>query len=69
MKYRIVITAFEPNPDYDKQEAEREAQSRYSNQYGDPKPWPAKDIEMHKLDTVLTEAEFNAIRKACLEAM
>ena len=65
MKYRIVITALEPNPNYKEQLAEYERTSRFA---GAP-PYAMIEIEVKKLETVVTEAEFVAIRNAALGVM
>lgn len=67
MLYKISIVRLEPNPEFEAQlEAYREKERYLTYQTNG---YPAAEREVKKLETVLTEDEFNAVRKACLERM
>lgn len=74
--YKIVITKMEDNPDY---EAQKEAYNKWEEEnrawggnYGQQrqKPQdPEKVKAIKKLETVVDEEAFAAIRKACVEKL
>lgn len=70
MYYRIVITKFEDNPNY-KAEYETYVTDRKYRNYNmmdaNPDAEPSREIKKEALHTVLSEEQFNAVRKAALE--
>lgn len=66
MKYRVVITRFEDNPDY---AAELKAYEDRIRQFGNPVPAPEREHASKVLETVLTESEFRAARDAILSKL
>jgi hypothetical protein len=66
MPYKISIVKLEPNPSFDEQ---YKAYLDASRGYGRDPIMPEKEYEIKKLDTVLTDAEFDVIRKACFGSM
>ena len=72
MTYKVTITALEPNPNYEKEyEEAKEAERRWHQPYNNAAQpaYPLAQVEVRKLETVLTQAEFDAARKAILEVM
>lgn len=69
--YKITITKREPNPHFKEQLEEYNGQKgrMYSGNMDIQVSYPASTLELKALETTVTEAEFNAIRKACLEQM
>jgi hypothetical protein len=65
LKYRIVITVFEPNPTYAAEMEEFEKRTRYSNSFTPP----VAEREVKKLETVMDEDEFLRMRDAVLEQL
>lgn len=64
MSYKIVITKVEPNEEYEEQLKRFNESNR---PYGmDRFMEPVKNKEVVKLETVLTDAEFDIVRKACI---
>jgi hypothetical protein len=61
MEYKITIEKREPNPEY---KPPKNISDVYSQRYDIP-----QFIHEKQLDTVLTEEEFKAIKKAVLEIM
>lgn len=62
MPYKISISRIEENTSYEEQKKAYEEEPRYV--HGLPKP--KKFLLVRKLQTVLTDSEFDAVRKACL---
>lgn len=63
--YTLTVTASEPNPAYSA-EAAREAEER--SQRGYPTSYHVTPtLERQVVVMALTEAQFNAVRRACLE--
>lgn len=66
MKYQITITKLEENNDYEAEMAEWKEKEKYNFN----KPMlkaPKHSVLTRCLETVLTEEEFNAIKKSVLE--
>lgn len=59
-QYELTVTRRQPNPEF------KENRSGYGVSYGQN---PERFISRTKLTVVLTEKEFDAVRKACLEVM
>ena len=64
MTYRLTITKIEPNPEYDPEEAKRRNGLLYSDKYGVP-----RNLETQALMSDLTDEQFNAVRRACIEVV
>ena len=75
--YRILITKLEPNPELlnwlegTKEAREYRKKYPYEQQFGRPgiEPPPEEMIEHKQLETVISQEQFEAVRKACLEVM
>ena len=68
MNYRIIIKRTEPNPNYAKEIEEFEKMRvGYNRHLNDPYPGPELDVTRDILVTEITEAQFEAIRKAILD--
>jgi hypothetical protein len=66
--YRLHITRFEPNPNY----AEELKAWNDTRRYGPPfdgASGPMPDRELRSLEVVLTDEEFEAVKRAVLEVM
>ena len=62
MKYRIVITALEENPEYKEQLKAWNARNRYNTvNYDD---MPHSELIVKKLETTISEQDFKAVRRA-----
>lgn len=68
MKYKIFITKLEENVDFEK-ELEAWDKRRQGYMSPDNMNYPKRYLELPALDTLLTEEEFNKVRKACIEVM
>lgn len=74
--YKIVITKMEDNPNYEAQKEVydkwEEENNRYGSSYGinrQQPPSPVKEVATKRLETVVDEEAFAAIRKACVEKL
>lgn len=67
--YRITITRFDENPNYEKERRQSERERQYSGRYREGVDVPTPYLERNTLATVITEAEVNAVRKALVAAM
>lgn len=68
MKYKITITRVTDNLDYEQQMKERKAEF-YSRSIVSDNGYPQREIQEEALSMTVEAPEFDAIRKACLEAM
>lgn len=68
MKYRIVITALEPNPNYEAQMKQYSEDQENRLRWGGTPQYlvPEPEREVKKLETVLTESEWIVARNAIL---
>lgn len=64
--YCIKIFKLIDNPEYEAQLKEWEERNRYR---GMNEGRPETQIKLPALETILTEEEFNKVRKACIEVM
>ena len=67
MKYKIVITALDPNPQFEAELADHKR--REGSRYEPATPYPQRELEVKKLETVITEDEFKACRDAILKSL
>lgn len=65
-KIKITIERFTENPDYQEQYKDWKEHARYGNMNVEP---PNPYVSHTCLKTELTEDEFQAVKKACLEVM
>lgn len=65
-EYRLVVTRFDANPNYQEQLAEWKSRTRYDN-YGNVYGEPSPITEGRALEVTLTEAEFEAVKRGVLE--
>ena len=70
MTYKLNITKLEPNPEYEQQLKDYRENERYRGQWNQQdKPFPAAQLTVQVLDVEVTEAAFQAIRRACIEVI
>ena len=74
--YRILITKLEPNPEIEAWLEKTKEAREFRKKYRDSE-WnrteieraPDEMIEHRQLETVISQEQFEAVRKACLEVM
>lgn len=65
--YKIQVTRYEQNEQYEADLAEYKDRSRYGNVRIDSSDYPQKEILRNVMEVMITEEQFNAIRKAVIE--
>ena len=66
-RYKITVERFTVNPNYAEEYKEWRERNRYGNNYSNAEP--VLLIPEKSLTSELTEDEFKAVKKACLEVM
>ena len=64
---KLQITKYESNEKYESELADYKERSRYGNCRVDNNDYPQKEISRNAMEVLITEEQFEAIRKAVLE--
>lgn len=64
MEYKVVVTKRAPRPEFNQEYAEYQKRTQYS---GYNNPYPEKYDNLDVLEVVLTEHQFNEVKRAVLE--
>lgn len=64
--YTLTVTRFRENPNFAEQQAAYDRDRKYGNHFDQPPP-PAVCTQDKELTVTLTEAEYQAVKKAVLE--
>lgn len=65
--FKIQITRYEQNEHFEADLADYKDRSRYGNTRIDNSDYPRKEIMRNVMEVMITEEQFEAIRKAVLE--